>query len=54
MAGYRYSTLPDPPSLHYPGYTPTAPRPHTTAAADTAPTPRLNKAVGLKSVAQLT
>ena len=50
----RYSTLPYPPSPHYPGYTPATPS--SAALLATPPhghVPDLNIAVGLKSVDQL-
>ena len=51
LVGYRYSTPPDPPGPHHPGYTPrcresTGTLPHGHAG-------QRNSGVGLKSVAQL-
>ena len=55
MGGTRYSTLPDPPRPHHPGYTsPTASWPAARPACCTRTAARLKQAVGLKSVDQLT
>ena len=51
---YRYSTPPDPPSLHHPGTPPHYPATGVTAGYTAARAcPRLNMVMGLISVAQL-
>ena len=52
LGGYRYSPPPSHPPSHYPGYT--SPRSPCTELSCMGTVPRLNMAVGLKTVVQLT